>query len=90
MGISEDMSEIIPVVLQVYVRHGCHLCDDMLMALEPFQAKYGFTVNVVDIRGDDKLESLYGTRVPVLSSAKNEICYYFLDEQALDNYFSPS
>ena len=79
-----------PIVLQVYVRHGCHLCEDMLRALETFHAKYDFSVNVVDISGDDGLESLYGTRVPVLSGAENEICYYFLDEEALDNYFSLS
>ncbi|MDH5571829.1 MAG: glutaredoxin family protein [Gammaproteobacteria bacterium] len=87
MGLSDSSGDI-PAVLQVYVRHGCHLCEDMLRALEAFKGKYDFTVNIIDISGDDKLESVYGTRVPVLSAAGNEICYYFLDEQALDNYFS--
>ena len=73
--------------LTVYSRYGCHLCDDMLEQLADLQGKYQFDIDVVDITGDAGLEAEYGTRVPVLASADSEICYYFLDEEALDKYF---
>ena len=79
-----------PERLRVYVRHGCHLCDDMLMALEAMTVRWPFELEVIDISGDETLETLYGTRVPVLLGNDEEICYYFLDEEALQAYFSRS
>ena len=71
----------------VFVRTGCHLCEDMLRDLEPWRRELGFEVRVVDIAGDAALEASYGTRVPVLAGVDQELCYYFLDEQALRQYF---
>lgn len=73
--------------LRVYVRHGCHLCDDMLRALQALRPQQDFELNVIDISGDAQLEARYGTRVPVLLGGEEELCYYFLDEDALRAYF---
>ena len=70
------------------MRHGCHLCDDMLMALEAVTTCRPFELDIIDISEDETLETLYGTRVPVLLGNDEEICYYFLDEEALQAYFS--
>ncbi len=74
------------------MRHGCHLCDDMLLALDSLNSHPPFELNITDISGDEKLESRYGTRVPVLVGEQGaepiEICYYFLDKEALLAYFS--
>lgn len=67
----------------VYARSDCHLCEDMLRALAPFQAEYGFAVEVVDIEGIPELEARYGERVPVLVQGEREVCHYFLDPPAL-------
>ena len=72
------------------MRHGCHLCDDMLMALDSLKPYWSFELDIIDISGDSRLEALYGTRVPVLLGKNEEICYYFLDEEALQAYFSRS
>ncbi len=72
------------------MRHGCHLCDDMLVALEAVKTRWSFELDVIDIGGDKALEASYGTRVPVLQGEHAEICYYFLDEEALQAYFSHS
>ncbi len=72
------------------MRHGCHLCDDMLLALESIKTRQPFELEVIDISGDETLEARYGTRVPVLQGETEEICYYFLDEEALQAYFSRS
>ncbi|VAX14438.1 hypothetical protein MNBD_GAMMA24-2277 [hydrothermal vent metagenome] len=74
--------------LRVYVRHGCHLCDDMLLALEAVKTRWSFELEITDISGDEALEACYGTRIPVLQGEQTEICYYFLDEEALQAYFS--
>ncbi|MCW9025589.1 MAG: glutaredoxin family protein [Gammaproteobacteria bacterium] len=73
--------------LKLYSRYGCHLCDDMLEQLNGQREKHRFLLEVIDITGDERLEALYGTRVPVLAATDAEICYYFLDEAALDKYF---
>ena len=71
----------------VYIRPGCHLCEDMLAHLATLRAALGFTVEAVDINQDAALTEAYGTRVPVLHIDGVEICHYFLDEAALKRYF---
>ena len=73
--------------LTIYIRTGCHLCEDMLQELNLRQAALGFTLQVVDIADKPELGSLYGTKVPVLTHAGEEICHYFLDEVALRQCF---
>ncbi len=48
-----------------------------------------FSVEMVDIDSSERLVQAYGHKVPVLSGVGGEeICHYFLDQQALDAYFS--
>lgn len=74
-------------VLTVYGRQECHLCQDMQYALEPYQQELGFEVKFIDIDRNPELVEEYGTRVPVLVAQEHEICHYFLDKQALFQYF---
>ena len=75
----------------LYSRSYCHLCEDMLAALQAFMARQGlaYTVDVVDVDADPALVARYDERVPVLvgesagESAGAELCHYFLDEAAL-------
>lgn len=69
----------------LYSRSYCHLCDDMLQALQALSAEYPFTVEVIDIDADDMLVSQFDELVPVLFGQKpglgaNQLCHYFLDE----------
>lgn len=73
--------------LTVYIRTGCHLCEDMLQELSLRRAALGFSLQTVDIAGRPELEALYGTKVPVLIRAGQEVCHYFLDETALRRCF---
>lgn len=72
--------------LTLYARTYCHLCEDMALALVPYQQRYGFAVDVVDIDRDERLQALYGEKVPVLSDGQQELCHYFLDEAALQRH----
>ena len=77
-----------PVPLTVYAREHCHLCQDMIAALQELQTQLHFNVDVIDVDSDDGLKSRYGERVPVLVAGGEEICHYHLDPVALDAYFT--
>lgn len=80
---SEQIRELI-----IYGREGCHLCQDMMLALQHLQQQVSFDFKVVDIDSDPELVKCYGERIPVLMSpfTNQEICHYFLDLAALDDY----
>jgi len=67
------------VALTLYSRSYCHLCDDMVAALEPLRLEFGFGLAWVDVDRDPALEARYGERVPVLAHGDAELCHYFLD-----------
>ena len=69
--------------LTVYTRRGCHLCSDMMQALESLRPELGFQLLEIDIDADPGLRRRYDTRVPVLTAGEVEICYYFLEEDRL-------
>jgi glutaredoxin len=73
--------------LTLFGRLECQLCQDMLNDLETLKDELGFELQYVDIDQDKQLVELYGTLVPVLMAAEQEICHYFLDKQALIEYF---
>ena len=71
--------------LTVLSRTYCHLCDDMITALENFRGRFSlaFEFEVIDIDQHPVLEEKWGDKVPVLMDDEAEICHYFLDEVAL-------
>lgn len=76
------------VVLTVYTREYCHLCHEMVAAIEALWPVYVFDLEEVDVDEDMALEQRYGHLVPVLTANDEEICHYRLDPAALDAYFS--
>lgn len=75
-----------PARLTVYIRHGCHLCTDMVRELERLQAELGFAYRLRDVDADAGLAARYGDRVPVLAAGATELCRYFLDADRLREY----
>ncbi|MFA7239268.1 MAG: glutaredoxin family protein [Sulfuricellaceae bacterium] len=76
------------MLLTVYSREYCHLCHDLLAALEALQSRYNFRLEIVDVDEDEILEARYGEFVPVLVGEDGkEICHYHLDTVALDACF---
>ena len=74
--------------LTVYSRLGCHLCEEMEKLLPEYLDNSGHSFNVIYIDDDPVLEQQYGTLVPVLKAGESEICHYFLDVKALQQYIS--
>ena len=77
----------------LYSRSYCHLCDDMLAALETLQsATVRFTVSVVDVDADEALVARFDELVPVLFGRLDEpeLCHYFFDEGAVRRFLASS
>ena len=74
--------------LIVYSREECHLCQNMILALQNLQQQISFDFQVIDIDSDSDLVKLYGEKIPVLMCPidNQEICHYFLDLAAFDDY----
>ena len=67
----------------LYSRSYCHLCEDMLTALNALQTPaHPFTVEVIDVDADPALVERFDELVPVLFADPDgpELCHYFLDE----------
>ena len=69
--------------LTVYVRRHCHLCEQMVNALEPWRQGYDLHLDLVDVDDDPVLAARFGERVPVLSDGDTIVAEFFLDEGAL-------
>ena len=67
----------------LYIRHGCHLCDDMVQQLLDLQNQHEFVFSQQDVDADPQLTQAYGHLVPVLTQGTEVICHYFLDQVAL-------
>ena len=71
------------MVLTLMFREYCSLCHHMRAALQPYQAEYGFELQVLDVDEDPELEARYNELVPVLLHEGGEICHWHLDEAKL-------
>ncbi len=73
--------------LTVLSREWCHLCHDLLDALEPLQGGFVFELEVLDVDAFPGLEAEWGEKVPVVLAGDLELCHYFLDEAAIRAHF---
>jgi len=78
------------VEFTLFSRTYCHLCDDMLAALQALQAEFLFTVRIEDVDADPALVALYDELVPVLvgrhAGVETRLCHYFLDEEGVRGF----
>ena len=68
-----------PPGLVLYVREGCHLCEQFLMELSLELGPAVERLSVVDVDDDADLAIRYGLRVPVLAVGGNVLCEGVLD-----------
>ena len=71
------------MVLTLMFREYCSLCHQMRATLQPYQAAYGFELQVFDVDEDPELEARYNELVPVLLHGGGEVCHWHLDEAKL-------
>lgn len=73
----------------LYSRSWCHLCEDMLAALQKLAPPGApFAVDVIDVDANPALVARFDELVPVLYGKLDEaeLCHYFLDEAAVRAY----
>ena len=55
-----------PVVIDVYTRPGCHLCEEARAVIDAVASREGACVVEHDITADPALERRYAERIPVV------------------------
>lgn len=68
-----------PARLVLYVREGCHLCEQFLLELSLDLGPGVENLQVVDVERDVDLAVRFGLRVPVLELAGVALCEGFYD-----------
>ena len=71
------------MMLTVYSRPGCHLCDEMTAVIERVVQGTAWTVEKVDISTDAELEARYGLEIPVLLVDGRKAAKYRVSEGEL-------
>jgi hypothetical protein len=71
------------VILTVYSRPGCHLCDEMTAVIDRVVQGTAWTVEKVDISTDAELEARYGLEIPVLLVDGRKAAKYRVSEGEL-------
>ena len=71
------------MIVTLYSRPGCHLCDEARESLQRVQTRAPFTLQEVDITTDDALHKRYMERIPVVSVGGDDLFDYEVDEDAL-------
>jgi hypothetical protein len=73
------------MVLTIYSRPGCHLCQDMTETAERVVKALGVAARIdeVSIAGEPELEARYGAEIPVLLVNGRKAAKYRVSEEAL-------
>jgi hypothetical protein len=72
----------------IYSRSYCHLCEEMLQALQKLRPAYDFSVEMQDVDANAALLERYDELVPVLlgwhgEASPRQLCHYFLNEEVV-------
>jgi hypothetical protein len=57
----------VPLVVCMFTRQGCHLCETAWRDLEKARTQWEFQLEAVDVDGDPELAARYGDCVPVVT-----------------------
>jgi glutaredoxin len=71
------------VLVTLYGKPGCHLCDDAREVVERVRARLPFELEEVDVSVDPALHREYGDRIPVLALDGVELFEFHVEEAVL-------
>jgi len=74
-------------ILRLFSRPECHLCDELVVALEPI-IRDRARLEIINIDDDLTLKKRYGLRIPVLVGDDEELSVYQLDPTAVEAYLA--
>ena len=76
--------------VQIYSRHGCHLCEQALETLESLQSELHFDIQEIFIDGNAELEAKYGEQVPVIQIDHRQHDFFRVDPDRFRASFAAS
>lgn len=74
------------MVLTLYRRKNCSLCEEALVMLEWLQEEYPFEVEQIDITGDAELEEKYLFEIPVVLHEGHVISQGRYDDEKVEEF----
>jgi glutaredoxin len=60
------MTKTAPIIVTLYTRPGCHLCDDAKVILAPLLAEFRASLREINIDTDARLTEQFGHDIPVV------------------------
>ncbi len=61
----------------------------MYQLLKPYETSHKLVLEMINVDKEQSLKNKYGMLIPVLTDeAENEICHYFFDKLAFEQYLS--
>jgi glutaredoxin len=69
------------VVVTLYLRDGCHLCDEARAVILPLIRRAGAELREIDIDDDAELRAIYNDSVPVIFVGADFFARYRVDAQ---------
>ena len=72
------------VVVTLYTREGCHLCDEAKAAVLPVVMHAGAEFREIDIDDDAELRAMYNDSVPVIFVGADFFARYRVDVKKLE------
>ena len=77
------------MILTVYSKPGCHLCDDLRETLEEFRTEHAFVLDEIDITTDAALLARYRFDIPVLLRDGREVARGRITDRELLEILKP-
>jgi glutaredoxin len=72
------------VVVTLYTRAGCHLCDEAKAAMMPVLRRFRGELREIDIDGDADLRAMYNESVPVIFVGTDFFARFRVDAKAFE------
>jgi glutaredoxin len=72
------------VIVTLYAREGCHLCDEARVVMAPIVERLGASLRDVDIDDDEELRAEYNESVPVIFVGEEFFARYRVDGAAFE------
>ena len=76
------------IVVEIYSKPDCHLCEEAKSILVMMQRRYGFQLREVNIANDPALLAEYGERIPLIYVNGHLVCKHFVDEKAVAKWIA--
>jgi thiol-disulfide isomerase/thioredoxin len=73
-----------PILIDIYSRPGCHLCDEAKAVVESLRERYAVVLRTINVESSADLENRYGSDIPVVLINGEEAFRHRVDRTELE------